>query len=128
MFTGSLHCGRMEARSPAWDLATAAAARSGVTIVRLIELEDADRVRRVIDRVWGAQVLPRELLRAFQHAGCVLLGGVAGSELVGFVLGFPGLEGGLHLHSHMLAVLPGHESRGIGFALKLAQRAASLDA
>src|SRR5262249_7464429 len=35
---------------------------------------------------------------------------------------------GLHLHSHMLAVLEPWQARGVGFALKLAQRAAALDA
>jgi predicted GNAT superfamily acetyltransferase len=81
----------------------------------------------VIDRVWGASVLPRELLRAFQHAGCVLWGAEAGDELAGFVLGFLGWREGLHLHSHMLAVVPDRQSAGAGFALKLAQRAQCLD-
>jgi predicted GNAT superfamily acetyltransferase len=48
--------------------------------------------------------------------------------LVGFVLGFLGWGGGLHMHSHMLAVLPSWQSRGVGYALKLAQRAACLEA
>src|SRR5262249_6048049 len=49
-------------------------------------------------------------------------------ELVGFVLGFAGFADGPHLHSHMLATVPEWQSRGVGFALKLAQRAAALDA
>jgi predicted GNAT superfamily acetyltransferase len=98
-----------------------------VTLRPLVELSDADRVREVIDRVWGEQALPREMLRAFQHAGAVLWGAESGGGLVGFVLGFAGLDEGLHLHSHMLATLPDWQSRGVGFALKLAQRAVCLD-
>ena len=71
--------------------------------------------------------LPPSLIRAFEHAGTVILGARAGGDLVGFVLGFPGLDEGLHMHSHMLAVLPEWQSRGVGYALKLAQRAACLD-
>ena len=40
----------------------------------------------------------------------------------------PGSPDGPHLHSHMLATVPEWQSRGVGFALKLAQRAAALDA
>jgi len=115
----------------AWDLVADAADRSGVAIEPLTTLEDAERVNTVIGAVWGEQVLGREVLRAFQLAGCVLQGARDASEdapdLVGFVFGVLGFERGLHLHSHMLAVVPGWQSRGVGRALKLAQRAACLD-
>ena len=71
--------------------------------------------------------MPRELLRAFQHAGSVMIGAETGDEVVGFVLGFLGFSGGFHLHSHMLAVVSPWQARGIGGALKLAQRAMCLD-
>lgn len=96
-------------------------------VVELRELADADRVRAVIDGVWGEQDLPREMVRAFQHAGSVLYGAEADGELVGFVLGFFGVGEGLHNHSHMLASVPGRQDRGVGYALKLAQRANCLD-
>ena len=65
-----------------------------------------------------------------QHAGCVLIGAADEGEedLVGFVLGFGGFSEGPHLHSHMLATLPERQSGGVGYALKLAQRAAALEA
>jgi predicted GNAT superfamily acetyltransferase len=110
-----------------WDAARAHAEGVGVTLRTLHDLVDADRVRSVIEGVWGEQVLPREMVRAFQHAGSVLIGAEAGRDLVGFVLGFAGFEPTLHVHSHMLAVLPEWQSRGVGFALKLAQRAECLD-
>jgi predicted GNAT superfamily acetyltransferase len=104
-----------------------AADRAGVALRDLDALEDADRVRSIIQRVWGAQDMPRELLRAFQHAGSVMIGAEAEGEVVGFVLGFLGFSEGLHLHSHMLAVVPERQAGGIGRALKLAQRARCLD-
>lgn len=84
-------------------------------------------MRGVIETVWGEQILPRELIKAFQHAGSVLYGAEADEVLVGFVLGFAGLADGLHVHSHMLASVPGRQDRGVGYALKLAQRAHCLD-
>jgi predicted GNAT superfamily acetyltransferase len=109
--------------SEAWDRAIAAGDRAGVGLRPFDRLEDAERVRTLVDVVWGAQVMPPELLRAFQHAGSVLIGAEVGEETVGFVFGFAGLDPRLHLHSHMLAVLPPWRSHGVGVALKLAQRA-----
>ncbi|HEX8098794.1 MAG TPA: GNAT family N-acetyltransferase, partial [Actinomycetota bacterium] len=93
------------------------------------EFEDAARVGRVIAAIWGEEsVLAPPLVRAFQHAGSILFGATAADgELVGFVFGFLGFGEGVHVHSHMLAVLPNWQARGAGHALKLAQRAACLD-
>ncbi len=113
--------------SQAWDRANAAGDRAGVALRPFDRLEDAERVRKLVDEVWGAQVMPPELLRAFQHAGSVLIGAEVDEETVGFVFGFAGLDPRLHLHSHMLAVLPPWRSRGVGVALKLAQRAWCLE-
>ena len=72
--------------------------------------------------------MPRELIRAFQASGNLPLGAVADARVVGYALGFLGPDAtGVHLHSHMLAVLPEFSSRGVGHALKLAQRAWALD-
>jgi predicted GNAT superfamily acetyltransferase len=110
----------------AWDLAYGAAERAGAALRALTDLRDADRVRAVVDHVWGDQAPPREILRAMQHSGSVLIGAEDRGDLIGFVWGWLGYRGGVHLHSHMLAVVPEWERRGVGFALKLAQRAACL--
>jgi predicted GNAT superfamily acetyltransferase len=105
-----------------------AAEVAGAAITQLTELEDAQRVDRVIAALWGDEaVLSAPLIRAFQHAGSVLYGAQADGDLVGFVFGFVGFDGGIHLHSHMLGVLPHWQEKGVGYALKLAQRAACLD-
>jgi predicted GNAT superfamily acetyltransferase len=118
----------MERSGEAWHLALSAGDRAGVSIVPLTEPADIERVSTVLEQVWGAeQAIPGELLRAFQHAGVVLYGAESERRSVGFVFGFLGFEGGLHLHSHMLAVLQDEQDRGVGHALKLAQRAACLE-
>jgi len=111
----------------AWALAHDAAGASGVILRSLLSDEDLRGVGAVVEAVWGPDAMPPALLRAFEHAGGVLVGAFAGRELIGFVLGFLGWQEAVHLHSHMLAVLPGWQSRGVGRALKLAQRAACLD-
>ena len=93
----------------------------------LAEFEDALHVNDVVAQLWGEDELSAALVRAFQLAGTALYGASADGVLVGFVLGFVGLREGIHLHSHMLGVMPEWQSRGIGYALKLAQRAACLD-
>jgi predicted GNAT superfamily acetyltransferase len=119
----------MEAKGPAWDAAHRAAAAAGVSLVPMVDMDDAIRVCSVVGRVWGEDELRPSLARALQHAGTGVYGALDGQgKVVGFVLGFLGWDGGLHLHSHMLGVVPEWQSRGVGYALKLSQRAASLGA
>ena len=113
-----------------WELAHGAASRAGVALVPLTSLADGDRVLDVMVETWGDfQVLPREVVRALGHSGNVPFGAVdEEGQLVGFVLGWAGVDGdGLHVHSHMLATRPSHRHGGVGFALKLAQRAQALE-
>ncbi|HEY2803632.1 MAG TPA: GNAT family N-acetyltransferase [Actinomycetota bacterium] len=116
--------------SEAWQHAYDAADAAGVTLRPLEDLEDADRILDVMIDTWGEhQLLPRELIRALQHSGNAPYGAFAAGELRGYVLGFLARDAdGPHVHSHMLAVRPGGRSKGVGYALKLAQRAQALDA
>jgi predicted GNAT superfamily acetyltransferase len=114
----------------AWELASEAARSAGVELRPLATLDDADRILEVMIATWGEhQLLPREVLRALAHSGNVPYGAFEGARMVGYVLGWTGVDeqDGLHVHSHMLAALPDRRSRGVGFALKLAQRAQALD-
>jgi predicted GNAT superfamily acetyltransferase len=111
----------------AWRDARAAAARAGVEIAAL-DGRDVALAQGLIGGQWGSQQIPQSnLLLAVAHAGNTLLGATRNGEAVGVVLGFLGWEGGLHLHSHMTAVVTGEQSRGVGYALKLWQRATCLD-
>lgn len=102
----------------------------GKTEVRLLsELDDLTEAVEVIKGVWGKTgggLLPVELLRAYAHAGDPVLGAfqVDSGRMIGICVGFLAMpeQGDLHLHSHMTGVTPGIQHRGIGFALKVAQR------
>lgn len=114
----------------AWDRAERAAREARVELRPLTGLEDADGILRVMDAAWpGHEPIPREVLRALADSGNVPYGAFEGDEVVGYVMGWVGVdvEDGLHVHSHMLAAVPERRHRGIGFALKLAQRAQALD-
>src|SRR5947209_19101302 len=112
-------------QAPHWVLAEKAAREAGVDLRSLGELEDADRILDVMIATWGQhQLLPSELIRALQESGNLPYGAFRGDDMIGYVLGFLGSDpDGLHVHSHMLAVRPGLRSKGVGYALKLGQRA-----
>ncbi|MGE5138483.1 MAG: hypothetical protein ACM3JD_03385 [Rudaea sp.] len=85
--------------------------------------------------VWPApddrDIVPASLLVTAHKNGGILIGAFEGSKMVAFVFGFLGMEGEderrrLKHCSHMLAVLPDYRARGLGLALKLAQRDAML--
>jgi predicted GNAT superfamily acetyltransferase len=115
------------ARVSAWELARAAARGAGVELRPLPGVDDADLINGVIQATWGGQRIDREVIRALAASGNVCWGAFDGSDLIGFVLGWAGVnEDGLHVHSHMLAAVPDRRHRGVGYALKLAQRAQAL--
>lgn len=71
----------------------------------------------------AADAVPAWAMQAAAEAGGVVLAARDGGRLVGWSYGFAGWEGGAaHLYSCGLAVAPRDRSRGIGRALKLAQR------
>jgi predicted GNAT superfamily acetyltransferase len=113
--------------SPHWVLVQEAAEAAGVSVVPLTELEDIEGMWRVLGSLWGESILDQGVIRAVQHAGGLLYGARTNGELVGFVLGFAGFGDGLHIHSHILGVTPEWQGRGVGYALKLAQRARCLE-
>lgn len=113
-----------------WARANEAARAAGVELRPLTSLEDADRILAVMIATWGEhQLLPREMIRALGDSGNTPWGAFSGDEMIGYVLGWSGVdpEEGLHAHSHMLATVPDRRHRGVGYALKLAQRAQCLD-
>jgi predicted GNAT superfamily acetyltransferase len=113
----------------AWELAGAAADRASVELRPLISQDAFEDAIGVMTATWGPhQLLPREVFTALAHSGNVPWGAYDRDELIGFVLGWVGVdEGGLHVHSHMLAALPERRHRGVGYALKLVQRAQALE-
>jgi predicted GNAT superfamily acetyltransferase len=93
------------------------------------EIDGIDEIRateQLQKEVWGLpdlDVVPSTQLIAAQAAGGVLIGAFDGDDLVGFIYGFAGYEGGRATHhSHMLAVKPAYRNFSLGYKLKLAQR------
>ena len=68
----------------------------------------------------GTEITPN-LLQAMIHSGAYLSGAFVDGECVGAAFAFPATTGGLHLHSHMTAVLDSFRDKGIGYALKVDQ-------
>jgi predicted GNAT superfamily acetyltransferase len=112
-----------------WALAGEAADRAGVELRPLVSLDDADALLRVMIATWGEyQLIPREMIRALVESGNIPYGAFDADQIVGFVLGWAGVDQeGLHVHSHALAAMPDRRHGGVGYALKLAQRAQALD-
>jgi predicted GNAT superfamily acetyltransferase len=120
------------------DLAQAAdrdAARAAQKAgVRVLEADD-ERATRLIsqagDLVWGPRgtLAPNEL-RALAFSGNPVHLAVEDRDgepaIVGFAVGFLGWSPALHVHSHQAGVVEGHRRRGVGYALKLAQRKSCL--
>ena len=83
-------------------------------------------VQDVAQRAWSFS--DREIpttadLCAIAHVGGVVAGAFEGREMLGFVTGLPRLGlGEPCLHSHMLAVVPEAQGRGLSVRLKLFQR------
>jgi predicted GNAT superfamily acetyltransferase len=96
-------------------------------VIRDIEgRTEMQAVERLQKEVWGLpdlDVVPLTQLTAAKASGGILQGAFDGEELVGFVYGFAGYEGGrVTHHSHMLAVKPAFRNLNLGYRLKLAQR------
>ena len=93
-------------------------------IVQLKELSSQLAAREIFDSVWtirSGSEITSNLLQAMVHSGSYLSGAFIDNIIVGAAFAFPATNGGLHLHSHMTAVLPEFRDQGVGYALKIDQ-------
>jgi predicted GNAT superfamily acetyltransferase len=96
----------------------------------LVQLNDITEIRELADlfaEVWGRPGSPpigSDVLKALAHSGNYVVGAYRDQRLIGGLVGWLGGEPRreLHMHSHILGVLPGIESHGLGFELKQHQR------
>jgi predicted GNAT superfamily acetyltransferase len=69
------------------------------------------------------ELVPVRLFVVAEKIGGHVLGAFAGTDMVGFAYGIPGVRGNhSYMHSHMLGVREEHRNTGLGRALKLFQR------
>ncbi len=95
-----------------------------IQVRKLENLQDQDSARKIFDITWsldaGTEITPN-LLQAMVHSGSYLSGAFVDNKIVGTAFAFPATNGGLHLLSHMTAVLPEYRDKGVGYALKIDQ-------
>jgi len=95
-----------------------------IQVRRLDTFQDQNNARMVFDQTWaldaGTEITPN-LLQAMIHSGSYLSGAFIENKLVGAAFAFPATNQGLHLHSHMTAVLDEYRDKGVGYALKVDQ-------
>jgi predicted GNAT superfamily acetyltransferase len=87
----------------------------------LAEYEECVRLQRV---TWGKDILvPSAIFVVAHHTGGQAFAAFDGEKMAGFTLALAGTRDGKpFLHSHMTAVLPEYQDRGVGRRLKLFQR------
>ncbi|GAA2857538.1 GNAT family N-acetyltransferase [Microbacterium arabinogalactanolyticum] len=111
--------------------AAAAAASTGMRIELIDRIDDHARIRALIEEVWstGATNPPvtADMLAAMRTAGGYVAGAFDAQGLAAACLGFFAPPGERRLHSHIAGALPRTRGTGIGFALKLHQRAWALE-
>ena len=96
----------------------------GILINNLVTVEQQNDARVIFDKTWemtcGTEITPN-LLKAMVHSGSYLSGAFVDNKIVGAAFAFPATNSGLHLHSHMTAVLDEYRDQGVGYALKIDQ-------
>lgn len=113
------------------DAASTAAAKAGVEIRLLSEVDDFARVAELFQSIWTKQgeasPVNVETLRALSKAGSYVGGAFEHDELVGACFGFFAAPDQRALHSHIAGVSSRMRGRSVGFALKVHQRAWALE-
>ena len=111
----------------------AAVAKSDAqTAVEIRHCESIEEYKECVELerlTWGPSItVPTSIFVVAHHTGGQILGAYEGGKMVGFTLAMAGTHNGkLFLHSHMTAVIPEYQNRGVGRKLKLFQRVDALD-
>jgi predicted GNAT superfamily acetyltransferase len=102
--------------------------------MKLRDIRSIEECRAVVElqvAVWGrdSEVVPASVLFVSAKRGGILIGAYEGeADLVGFVWSMPGRRDGRPTHwSHMLGVAPAARGKGVGEALKWAQRERAIE-
>jgi predicted GNAT superfamily acetyltransferase len=103
--------------------ADAAARSAGITIREVDDVAGHTAVDQLWTAVWGGSAMSAELLRALAKAHNYVAAAYVGDRMVGACAGFFHAPAERALHSHVAGVSAEAAGRGVGFALKLHQRA-----
>jgi predicted GNAT superfamily acetyltransferase len=100
---------------------------TGVEVRPLATHADFREAVAVQRSIWGfsdIDLVPHHVLSTASQNGGVVLGAFQGSTMLGVVFGFPGLtpQGTVKHCSHIMGVVAAGRGRGVGSALKWAQR------
>jgi len=97
-----------------------------MTIRPVTDLAELEKCAQLQREAWGLadiEVIPTRMLVTQNRVGGLVLGAFDGGRMVGFLNAMPGIRDGVpYWYSQMLAVAQDYRNRGIGSALKLAQR------
>jgi len=101
-------------------------------IKELERMSEMHELGELFATIWGRAGEPpidSSTLQALSHSGNYVVGAYSGKRMVGGLIGWLGGHppDDLHLHSHILGVVPDTETRGVGFELKQHQRMWCLD-
>lgn len=92
------------------------------------ELKAIVHLQTVVWSMPASEAVPHNMLFAIIHGGGNVIRADLDGELVGFTLGIVALHGREPIiWSHMAGVVPQHQGKGIGLALKFAQRRWALE-
>jgi len=92
----------------------------------LDSVEELSAAADLINRTWPAEVSV-STLRALRKVGNYVGGAYRDGSLVGACVAFFGFAGHEDLHSHLAVVAAGERGSGIGWALKVSQRAWAME-
>jgi predicted GNAT superfamily acetyltransferase len=97
-----------------------------IRIKVLLEMDDMQTAAEVEAEVWGwdsTLASPTNVLRVSALKGGLVLGAYDANRMIGMAWAFPArFDGKFGLWSHVAGVLQSHQGKGIGLALKHAQR------
>jgi predicted GNAT superfamily acetyltransferase len=111
--------------------ADSAAAKASVAVRQLADRDECADGSALLARIWGTQLesapFTGDVLTSLLHAGGCVLGAFDGPSMIGLTVGIAGAPKTDELYSMIAGVDAGHAGRGVGLALKLAQRVWALE-
>jgi predicted GNAT superfamily acetyltransferase len=121
----------LEPLASARAFAAKSADRAATTLRTLSSKDEFAAASDLLAGIWGtrrdASPLTSDLLRSLSHADACVTGAIAGNEVVGVAVAISGPPMSEVMYSLIAGVKPSFAGRGVGIALKYAQRVWSLE-